>query len=93
MINIEFIPASVEYIQEHDRATIELNRVQDSQLNVSQLLSKAFDNVFRWNVTPEDDFDASEEQPYDTLLVFHHRFEAAPRTLELRSFWDCAPKG
>ena len=60
-------------------------------MNVSKLPPEVLGNIFRWNVTPWDDFWGWEDRSHGFLLVCHHWFEVASRTPELWSFWGTTP--
>jgi hypothetical protein len=87
-INLDSIQALEKQIQEHEEIIIQLKRTRNSLLNVSTLLPpEVLGNIFRWNVTPDGDFDGLSKGSYNFLLVCHHWFEVASRTPELWCSW------
>jgi len=81
------VRALEEQIREHERATIELKRARNSLLNISKLPPEVLGNIFRWNVSFENDFGGLEEGSHDFLFVCHHWSEVASHTSGLWSFW------
>ena len=91
-INIKSILSLDEQIREQPTTTTKLKRARNALLNVSKLPPEVLGNIFRWNVTLEDDFGGLEERSHNFLLVCHHWFEVASSTPEVWSFWGNTPK-
>ena len=91
-VNVDSIRALEEQIGEHERTLIKLKRARNSLLNISKLPPEVIGDVFRRNITLEDDFDGLDEGSHNFLLVCHHWFEVARSTPEVWSFWGNIPK-
>jgi len=76
-----------EQRRERESAMIKLKRVRNSLLNISKLPPEILGNIFRWNVSFEDDFGGLGEESHNFLFVCHHWSEVASHTPELWSFW------
>ena len=76
-----------EQIRKHERIIIKLKRARNSLLNVSKLPPEVLGDIFRRNVTLEDDFDDLEKRSRNFLFVCHHWSEIALGTPEVWSFW------
>ena len=90
-INIKSIQALEEQIREHERAIIKLKRARNALLNISTLPPEVLGDIFRRNVTLEDDFDGLEGGSRNFMSVCHHWSEVALRTPEVWSFWGNNP--
>jgi len=86
-VNIESIRTLDEQIRDHEATLIRLKRTRNSLLNVSKFPPEVLGNIFRWNVTIQDDFGRLEKESHNFLLVCHYWFEVASRTPELWGFW------
>ena len=90
--NIESILALEGQIREYEVTLKNLKRARNSLLNISKLPPEVLGNIFRWNVTFNDDFGGLGKESHNFLLVCHHWFEVASSTPEIWSFWGNTPK-
>ena len=88
--NIYLIQALEKQIEEGKGDVIELKRHRNSLLNIStRVPPEILGYIFAWNLVREDSwyFGGLRKGCCNFLLVCHHWFEVASRTLELWNFW------
>ena len=86
-VNIKFIRALEEQIEEHEKILIELKSARNVLLNISTLPPEVLGKNFSLNATLDYDFGRLGERSHNFLLVCGHWFEVALRTPGVWSFW------